>query len=73
MSAVARNLGLLMRGLLGIGTARGLQSPGGLAGAIRFALLNVLVIGWPPRIVLSPSAARRTNQRQPNHARAIAA
>jgi transposase len=40
MSAVARNLGLIMRALFGIGTARSLQGEGGLADAFYFALIN---------------------------------
>ena len=38
VSAMARNLGLLMRSLFGVGTARGLQGQGGLADAVQFAL-----------------------------------
>ena len=40
MSAVARNLGLILRALFGIGTARSLQGEGGLADAFYFALIN---------------------------------
>lgn len=42
MSAMARNLGLVMRALFGIGTARSLQGEGGLADALYFALINAL-------------------------------
>ena len=42
MAAMAHNLGVVMRGLFGIGTARSLQAAGGLAGDLCFALLNVL-------------------------------
>jgi hypothetical protein len=42
MSAMARNLGLVLRHLFGIGTARSLQGEGGLADDLYFALLNVL-------------------------------
>jgi transposase len=42
MSAVARNLGLVLRKLFGIGTARSLQGEGGLADALSAALLNTL-------------------------------
>lgn len=42
MSAMARNLGLVLRALFGIGTARSLQGNGGLAESLYFALLNVL-------------------------------
>ncbi len=44
MSAVARNLGLLMRKLFGVGTARSLQGQGGLADAFYLALLNALAV-----------------------------
>ncbi len=37
---MARNLGLLMRHLFGIGTARGLQAGGGLAEGLYFTTLN---------------------------------
>ena len=42
MSAMARNLGLVMRHLLGIGTARSLQGEGGLADNLYVALFNTL-------------------------------
>jgi transposase len=42
ISAMARNLGLLMRALFGIGTARSLQGEGELADALYVALLHVL-------------------------------
>lgn len=42
MSAMARNLGLVMRHLLGIGTARSLQAAGGLAEELYSALFNTL-------------------------------
>jgi len=42
MSAMARNLGLLMRALFGIGTARSLQGEGALADALYFALFSAL-------------------------------
>ena len=44
MSAMARNLGLVMRVLFGIGTARSLQGEGGFADALYFALLDALTI-----------------------------
>ena len=72
-AAVARSLGLVMRHLFGIGTARGLQAEGGLAGAFCFALLNVLVILWHPRSALARSPARRTHQPSTNLIHAIAA
>jgi transposase len=39
-SAIARNLGLIMRALFGIGTARSMQGEGGLADTFYFALIN---------------------------------
>ncbi len=42
MSAMARNLGLVMRALFGIGTAKSLQGKGGLADDWYFALMNAL-------------------------------
>ena len=44
MSAMARNLGLVMRALFGIGTARSLQGEGELAGVLYFALINALTM-----------------------------
>lgn len=41
MSAMARNLGLLMRSLFGFGTARSLQAEGGLAGDFYFAWFDI--------------------------------
>lgn len=69
-SAMARNLGLVLRHLFGIGTARSLQGEGGLADDLYFALLNVLVaLGR----LLTPTT--RTNQQKPavNHPLALAA
>lgn len=43
IAAMARNLGTIMRALFGIGTARSLQGEGGLADALYFALINVLM------------------------------
>ena len=43
ISAMARNLGIIMRALFGIGTARSLQGEGGLADALYLALFNVLM------------------------------
>lgn len=42
ISAVAHNLGLVLRKLFGIGTARSLQGKGGLADDLYFARLNLL-------------------------------
>jgi transposase len=41
IAAVARNLGLVMRKLFGIGTPRGLQAEGGLSVFVRFACLHI--------------------------------
>jgi transposase len=41
IAAVARNLGLVMRKLFGIGTPRGLQAEGGLFLFVRFARLHI--------------------------------
>lgn len=49
MSAMAHNLGTLMRKLFGMGTARSQQAEGGLAAALYFALLNVVGLPRPPR------------------------
>lgn len=38
ISAMSRNLGLVMRSLFGIGTARSLQAEGGLADSLQLAL-----------------------------------
>ncbi len=48
MSAVARNLGLLMRELFGIGTAKSLQAARGFAGVFCFALFNAVAAKWRP-------------------------
>jgi hypothetical protein len=48
MSAMAHNLGIVMRKLFGTGTARSQQAEGGLAAALYFALLNV--VGLPRRL-----------------------
>ena len=41
IAAVARNLGLVMRKLFGIGTPRGLQAEGGLVTLVRFAWFHI--------------------------------
>lgn len=41
LAAVARNLGLVMRKLFGIGTPRGLQAAGGLAAVVLFAWFHI--------------------------------
>ena len=73
ISAVARNLGLVMRRLFGMGTARGLQSAGDLADAFCFALFHVPVVLKRLRFAHAQSAAHQTNQRPPNLAIAAAA
>ena len=73
MSAVARNLGLVMRHLFGMGTARGLQSAGDLADAFCFALFNVPVVLKRLRFAHAQFSTHQTNQRPPNRAIAAAA
>lgn len=53
IAAVARNLGLLMRNLFGMGTPRGLQAEGGLLLLLQLTLLRI----WPP--MRHSSASRR--------------
>jgi len=73
MSAVARNLGLVMRHLFGIGTARGLQAVGDLADAFCLALFDISDILKRLRIAHAPLATHNTNQRPPNLALTAAA
>jgi transposase len=73
MSAVARNLGLVMRRLFGMGTARGLQAGGDLANAFCLALFAVSGILKRARIAHAPLVAHNTNQRSPNRAMTAAA
>ena len=73
MSAVARNLGLVMRHLFGMGTARGLQSAGDLADAFCFALFDVPVVLKRLRFAHAQFSTHQTNQRPPNRAIAAAA
>jgi transposase len=69
-SAMARNLGLVLRHLFGIGTARSLQGEGGLADDLYVALFNTLAA---LERLLTPTT--RTNQQKPtaNHPLALAA
>jgi transposase len=69
-SAMARNLGLVLRHLFGIGTARSLQGEGGLADDLYFALLNALTA---LERLLTPTP--RSNRQKPtaNHLLALAA
>lgn len=60
MSAVARNLGLLMRSLFGFGTARSLQSHGGLAGSSDS--VQIYMIGVIKRLVAPASLSRTSHQ-----------
>ncbi len=73
MSAVARNLGLAMRHLFGMGTARGLQANGDLADAFCFALFDVPVVLKRLRFSLTQFSTHHTDQRPPNLAIAAAA
>jgi hypothetical protein len=60
MSAMARNLGLVLRALFGIGTARSLQGERGLADALHVALFNT----WAAlKRLLTPTAC--TDQPKP--------
>ena len=70
MSAMARNLGLVLRQLFGIGTARSLQGEGGLADDLYFAPLNALAA---LERLLTPTP--RTGQQKPtaNYPLALAA
>jgi hypothetical protein len=70
MSAMARNLGLVMRHLFGIGTARSLQAAGGLADDLYFVLFNIRVA---PERLLTPTP--RIDQQKPtaNYSFAMAA
>ena len=60
MSAMARNLGLVMRAMFGIGTAKSLQGEGGLADDLYFALLDALTALEP---LLTPTP--RSNRQKP--------
>ena len=60
---MARNLGLVLRHLFGIGTARSLQGEGGLADDLYAALFNTLAA---LERLLTPTRARPTKtNRQP--------
>jgi transposase len=59
-SAMARNLGLILRHLCGIGTARSLQGEGGLADDLYLVLFNALTAF---ERLLTPTT--RTNQQKP--------
>lgn len=66
MSAMSRNLGLVMRSLFGIGTARSLQAESSLADSWQFALFNM----WR---VLRHLSAIRFVQRVPQNKNALTA
>jgi transposase len=55
LAAVARNIGLVMRKLFGVGTPRGLQAEGGLAAIVLFAWFRIYDL-WNRRyrILVSP-------------------
>lgn len=69
-SAMARNLGLVLRHLFGIGTARSLQGEGGLADNLYVVLFNTLAA---LERLLTPTT--RTDQQKPttNHSIALTA
>ncbi len=55
LAAVARNIGLVMRKLFGIGTPRGLQAEGGLAAIVLFAWFHIYDLSnRRHRILVSP-------------------
>ena len=64
VSAMARNLGLMMRKLFGIGTPKGYQPAGGLFALVYFALINLRRLWKPLRatnalhFIYSPLTAR---------------
>jgi len=57
MAAMAYNLGVLMRSLFGIGTARALQAGGSLADSLRFALFATMWLLKAPAAFTSPTLA----------------
>ena len=66
IAAVARNLGLVMREVFGIGTPKGLQADGGLVSCVCLAWLHIhgCLRRWcfipPPPIAVSPAYATAT-------------
>jgi transposase len=70
MSAVARNLGLVLRKLFGIGTARSLQGAGGLADDLYLVLLDTLT-ALERLLTLTPRSNRQKSAA--NYALALAA
>jgi transposase len=57
IAAVARNLGLIMRKVFGIGTPRGLQAEGGLVSSLCLAWLNLRHALWRWRLIPRPQDA----------------
>lgn len=57
IAAVARNLGLVLRKLFGIGTPRGLQAGGGLVFLVWFAWIHISGFLWRRRAARSVPAA----------------
>ncbi len=70
MSAVARNLGLVMRRLFGFGTARSLQAAGGLADALYLAWLATQAA--LKRLLATENRIRRKSTATPTTVRALA-
>jgi transposase len=70
VSAMARNLGLLMRALFGMGTARSLQGEGGAAALLHRAWLAMLNAG--SRIFVRWVPSKRQPTRNPNFVRRYA-
>jgi transposase len=70
MSAMARNLGLVLRHLFGIGTARSLQGEGSLADDLYAALLNTLAA---LERLLRPTAGTHQQKLTAKHSLALAA
>ncbi len=57
IAAVARNLGLVMRKLFGIGTPRSLQAEGGLSAAVRFVCFHICNLSHRSYRVVASSRA----------------
>ena len=66
MSAVARNLGLVMRSLFGFGTARSLQAEGDPAEGLYFALLAIVSV--TKRLIAVPTPVLDRNPQYANPA-----
>ena len=70
MSAMARNLGLVLRHLFGIGTARSLQGEGALADNLQVVLFNTLAA---LKRLLTPTPCTHRQKTTANHPLALAA